>query len=146
MKQYKNILFVSLFAMIVWSCELETSGNGDLDGMWHLVRIDTLSTSGTNDLSNSLIFWSFQNKLMETSDKTKNNPNVLFRFDRTGTEIKFYNPYINDREDGDLLVVDPLTLSPYGINGLEETFTIESLSGSKMILSTSRLRLNFVKM
>ena len=59
-----------LAAVLVCSCEIEMSGNGRLDGMWHLVSVDTLSTSGVRDMSEERIYWSFQNRLLELDDKS----------------------------------------------------------------------------
>ena len=56
--------------LFVCSCELETSNNGDLDGMWHLVRVDTLSTSGVKYMEDDKIYWLFQFKLLQLEDKS----------------------------------------------------------------------------
>jgi len=42
MKTIKSIIVMAFAISAMMSCEIETSGNGDLDGFWHLVRVDTL--------------------------------------------------------------------------------------------------------
>lgn len=132
--------------MSLCSCEIETSGNGELDGMWHLVSVDTLATSGVRDMTSDRIYWSFQNKLLELDDKTGANNSVLYRFEFSDGTLKLYDPYIYDRENGDKPFTNIIMLSPFGVNELEEDFTVESFSGSKMILRSDELRLKFRKM
>ena len=62
------------------SCDLETSSAaGDFNGLWHLIRIDTLATGGVLDLKNEKRFWAFQNKLMQGDDKSGNHDKILLR-------------------------------------------------------------------
>ena len=46
---------VAALLMSLASCEIETSDNGELDGFWHLERIDSLEKGKTVDCSNQLI-------------------------------------------------------------------------------------------
>lgn len=123
------------------SCELETSDNGDLDGMWRLASIDTLATSGSKDMNGTKLYWSFQMHLLQFSDKTGENSNVLLRFEHSDGILRVYNPYIEDEP-----VNDASLLAPFGMNKLEEEFTVESLSSSKMTLKSETLRLKFRKL
>ena len=54
-------------------------------------------------------------------------------------------PFIVDRDNGDISVDDVAVMAPYGVNKLDESFTVEHLSGSKMVLKSERLRLSFRK-
>lgn len=147
MKNFCGSFIVILFACVfMCSCELETSGNGKLDGMWHLISVDTLKTSGVNNISHDMIYWSFQNKLLELDDKTGANNSVLFRFKMSDGVLKLYSPYIYDRENGDRPLTNIIMLSPFGVNKLNEDFIVEGLDGGKMILRSDRLRLKFKKM
>lgn len=128
------------------SCELETSGNGNLDGFWHIVSIDTLSTDGKTDLSQQLFFWSFQNHLMTLSDKKGIQANIVARFQRTDNTLRLYYPCIDQRESGDIAIEDVEILRPYGVNSIEEHFEIERLNKNNMTLKSQTLRLRFVKM
>ena len=81
-----QFLFVFSFSQFLTSCELETSHNGNLDGQWHLVSVDTLSTGGVKDMSDDLVFWAFQVNMMEIIDHTYGVPEMFFRFNHTVTE------------------------------------------------------------
>jgi len=147
MKRYYNIIIAFIFTTFVFSCEIETSGNGKLDGMWHLLTIDTLSSSVTEDMSSKRIYWSFQHNLVQFDDKANGNRSILLRFDNsTDSILRLYDSYIYDRENGDKPVEDINILIPFGMNAFDETYTIEHLTGNTLILSTDKLRLNFKKM
>lgn len=134
------------FTLLFAACDLETSGNGKLDGFWHLESVDTLS-GGFNDLSQKRIFWAFQKDLLELSDKDYVLSHCLMRFNRDGGALKLSDPYLYDREsgEGDHPLMDAAVLNPYGINAIETTFTVEKLSSSKMVLNDGTLRLYFTK-
>lgn len=145
-RRYIAIAVVAVCAAVtVSSCQLDMSDNGDLDGMWHLVRVDTLATSGSADMGSEKIYWSFQMRLLQLDDKSLENPSILFRFDHSDGMLRLYNPYVYDRENGDYILTDVNVLFPFGINSLDEVFTVESLKSSRMILRTDELRLSFVK-
>lgn len=153
-KRYKRIsqyLIFSLSAFLVFSftsCELETSGNGDLDGFWHLVQVDTLQTGGVKDTSKELFFWSFQVNLLEFSDRSYQIPIFMARFNHDNGQLKVTQPCLYNRDEGNEMVTEENVkdISPYGLNALEETFRVEELSGSRMTLSNGTLRLYFKKM
>lgn len=153
-KRYKRIsqyLIFSISAFLVFSftsCELETSGNGDLDGFWHLVQVDTLQTGGVNDTSKDLFFWSFQVNLLELSDRSYQIPIFMARFNHDNGQLKVTQPCLYNRDEGNEMVTEENVkdISPYGLNALEETFRVEELSGSRMTLSNGTLRLYFKKM
>ena len=126
------------------SCDLETSSAaGDFNGLWHLIRIDTLATGGVLDLKNEKLFWAFQNKLMQADDKNEKLAKILMRFNQTNTQLTLHTPYVYDRENGDVPLSDPTLLAPYGINKLEENFQVIKLTGSKMVLQSETLKLTF---
>lgn len=137
---------MALAVSVVASCDLETSDNGDLDGFWHLVRVDTLSTGGVCDMSGRRVFWSVQMNLLNATDYDTAARGYVFHFDNTGSTLRLYDAYADNRAEGDIKVEDPSVLSPLGINALEETFRIESLGSSRMTLATDELRLSFKKM
>ena len=153
-KRYKRIyqyLIFSISAFLVFSftsCELETSGNGDLDGFWHLVQVDTLQTGGVKDTSKDLFFWSFQVNLLEFSDRSYHIPIYMARFNHENGQLKVTQPCLYNRDEGNEMVTEENVkdISPYGLNALEETFRVEELSGSRMTLSNGTLRLYFKKM
>ena len=143
------ITFVIFTLCLLCSCnETETSGNGDLDGFWHLVQVDTLQTGGVKDTSKELFFWSFQVNLLEFSDRSYQIPIFMARFNHDNGQLKVTQPCLYNRDEGNEMVTEENVkdISPYGLNALEETFRVEELSGSRMTLSNGTLRLYFKKM
>lgn len=139
----------ALSTFIISSCTIETSGNGTLDGYWHLVRVDTLSTGGSMDLSNRRIFWGIQHKLVSVKDMDKNSLGFYLRFEQTDDKLLLKSPYINHwhqdqgEDGGDIPLDNAIELSPFGINQLEEEFEKEALDGTRMVLKSTVLRLYF---
>ena len=128
------------------SCELESSGNGKLNGYWHLERVDTLATGSVKDLSEDLFFWAFQGKLLNLVNRNWTATECLTRFSQSGNTLTISSPFKYDRMGGDEPLETPELLQPYGINSIEEKFTIEVQSGSKMTLKSEMLRLYFRKL
>jgi len=143
-----TILLLSLFSFFLFtSCDLESIDNGDLDGFWHLERVDTLSTGGSADLSQSKLFWAFEVKLMSLQG---GSDGFFFRFRQTSDSLTIFTPYYNRGHDegegsGDIPVTDPSAMKQYGIDSLEVLYKKEALSGKKMVLRSRRLRLYFRK-
>lgn len=139
-------MVMALVVAAMMSCEIEMSGNGDLDGYWHLVRVDTLATGGMCDMSGKRVFWSVQSSLINATDYDRHYRGYFFHFDKSETTLRLFDPYADKRADGDIKVEDPSEISHLGINALDETFRIEQLSGSRMTIATEQLRLSFKKM
>lgn len=127
------------------SCELETSGNDELDGLWHLEQVDTIATGGTCDMMQQKMYWIVQLKLLETEDKGGGHRNILWRFNKTSDSLTLHSPYIYNREEGDEVLTDVSLITPYGVSQLEETFHIDRLTSNRMQLSSRTLVLRFKK-
>lgn len=147
-----NIFLIFSFSVFLifsfTSCELETSHNGNLDGFWHLVEVDTLQTEGVKDTSEDLLFWSFQVNLLELSDHTDLGHIYMTRFDYSDGKLQVTKPCRYNRYEGNEMLTeeDVKVIGPYGLNALEETFFVEQLSSSRMTLRNGILRLHFKKM
>ncbi len=135
-----------LAATTLYSCTLESANGGDFDGMWHLTNIDTLATGGSRDMSKELIFWSFENKLMEADDKSGAHQSVLFRFNDDDGTLTLSSPYAYDRNNGDQALTDSTLLLPFGINKIEESFQVLQNKGSRLKLQSATLKLTFKRM
>lgn len=148
-KRLFNTILATIALTTLASCEIETSGNGDFDGFWHLERVDTLATGGTLDLSKKRVFWGVQYKLISVYDIDKEGTfGYYLRFKQTSDQIVTHTPYKNNwhqdvENGGDHPIDDPTQLAPYGINNLEEEFVKEKLDGGQMILRSKTLRLKF---
>lgn len=134
---------LALLLAMFTACDFETSDNGKLDGFWHLERVDTIATGGSCDLSDELLFWSVQMKILNLSDRNYvlNSVNMSFRHE--ADTLRVFSPLFDDRMNGDPVVTNPAVLAPFGINMLDEKFRVESLTGSRMVLQTDALRLVF---
>lgn len=127
------------------SCQLEMSRNKKLDGYWRLQQIDTIGTAGVNTIEGMRIFWAFQHKLLEMKDINDRVSKCLLRFEREGDSLLLSQPYLYDREHGDQPITNTDVLKYYGVNSLNEHFRIDNLTSSRMVLSSRRCRLHFVK-
>ncbi|MGN0068866.1 MAG: lipocalin-like domain-containing protein [Alloprevotella sp.] len=146
----KRIVMTVALALVLVGCDVETSGNGDFDGFWHLERIDTLATGGVLDLSGQRLFWGVQYRLINMKDYDTPSANYYLRFSLKGKELQLSEPYHNywhEDEDrgGDRPLTDTTLLRPFGINGLDSPFEVETLKGGSMQLKSETLRLRFRK-
>ena len=140
--KYLILLLSVLFSLT--ACSLHHDESGDLGGYWHLANIDTLATGGHCDMSKAPIFWSVQGAILEARDVDE-GVFVMFRYNHNGNTLSLTDARINQREQGDPQITDVTNLQPYGINKLEESFEIEALSSSTMILRSDMLKLYFKK-
>ena len=140
-------LVLPLLALLFASCSLETDNDaGKMEGMWHLVKIESITTVASEDLSEQVIFWSFQAKLLQMDDKTGMHNSYLYRFRIGDNQLTLTSPYQYDRENGDRpLTAYESTLGLYGIKSLTPVFRIEKLDRRKMILNDDSVRLYFDK-
>lgn len=139
----RKILFVLAACLSITACELEMSGNGDLDGFWQLKSVDTLATGTSADMRESGVYWAFQCDMM--SVKKINQISAFLRFNNTGDSLFLSEPYIDNRDSSDIVITDVEVLRPLGINELEEHFGISELESGTMVLKSKTLRLNFRK-
>jgi len=145
---------MSLSYAILSSCGMaEVSDNGDLDGFWHMERVDTLKTGGVCLLDDNRRFWGIQYELLNFRDTDRGVDNLFMRFSHEKGVLRLYRPYANKwgGEAGHEVVNDwPIqddfsSLEPFGIHDAEEYFEVETLTHSKMVLKSSSLRLYFKK-
>lgn len=129
---------------------MESSDNGHLDGFWHLVRVDTLSTEGkivgTSDLSQDYFFWAFQFQLLSVRNTQKSPEEYFLRFQRQGDELVLSHPFQYVLQGKDAPVENIDLLRPFGINDQEERFRIVHLSSRRMTLQNKFLVLTMQKL
>ena len=132
--------------MLFVSCELETSGNDELDGYWQMSQVDTLSTGGVADTREALVYWGIQGKLLQIrfSENGKYlGEGFMFRFNREDDVLTLSSPILHHLYKTDEPITDVEVLKPYGIFDLEEVFAIEELNDHNMVLTNDVLRLRF---
>lgn len=136
-------IFTLLLGLLVMaSCELQMSDNGDLDGYWQLKQLDSLGSGYSTDMRSSSVFWSVQKNLLQVSGYGQQ---VLFRFDHNGDSLFLSQPRFNERMNDDPALADSnlVSLRQLGINALEERFQVNELGQSTMVLQSATLRLHF---
>ena len=136
-------------ALLLCSCEMEASHNGDLDGFWLLTQVDTLSNQHSHPCREELRFWSFQGNLMSTQQLlvVAESTCYFYRFNHEGKRLLVTEPHEYNRMEGNLPIGDDRLseLAPFGINHSEESFAVEKLNRKHMQLTSETLRLHFEK-
>lgn len=140
MKKIKYFILILLIGALA-SCEVHTSNNGDLDGYWQMVQMDSVASDKVTNMKGSGIFYAVYAHLLQVHGA---GTQVSFRFKHFGDSLTLYSPYA-DYGQNDQPVEDVSVLKPYGINRLHENFHVDALSNSKMILSNQDVRLYFRK-
>lgn len=138
-------LIISVISLMT-ACHMESSENGHLDGFWHLVRVDTLSTGGTSDLHQDYFFWAFQFQLLSVRNTQKSPEEYFLRFQRQGDELVLSHPFQYVLQGKDAPVENIDLLRPFGINDQEERFRIVHLSSRRMTLKNKFLVLTMQKL
>ena len=90
MKQYiLYILALVVASLSFQSCEFEASDNGDLDGNWQLMQVDTIATGGRNKVKNQQLFYSVQMRLLCLKEyNAAAESNLFFHFEHTNDSLK----------------------------------------------------------
>ena len=140
----KRILYIFSTLLLFYSCDLESSKNGNLDGFWHLERVDTISTSGSLDLSQEKLFWAFQKDLLQLRGDEQE---FYLRFNHHDNYLDLSDPRLRDREKDDPAISSSTMylILPYGINEEEESFQVVTLDNDNMVLRNQNLQLWFRK-
>ena len=146
----KSIISLLCFAAAVTgmtSCDgLEMSQNGKLEGYWHIVEFDTLATGGVCNMSEGTLFLGVQMHLMSFYDSSSTVANLFSHFEKSDSTLRFYDFFRDDRAGGDHRETDISATRLYGINDLNETFSIEHLSSNSLVLKGSKLRIKLRKL
>jgi hypothetical protein len=142
----KRIAYILTLCVMLVSCELETSGNKELDGYWQMSQVDTLSTGGVADTREALVYWGVQGKLLQIRFSENGKflgEGLLFRFNRENGMLTLSSPILHHLYETDEPISDVELLKPFGIFNLEEVFSIEELNDDVMVLASDTLRLHF---
>ena len=131
-------LAIGVLALIMTSCTMESSNNGNLDGMWHITEMQNIETGETTDYSEKAYFWKVDTKLMQMGG-------YLMRFKQENGYLITYDVYYDNREGGDPVLTDTTRLYPYGMTSIPDTFQIEKMKHYDMILKSKKRRITFEK-
>ncbi len=135
--------------------DFEMSGNGNLDGFWQMTNVDTLTTGRSGNVTDRMIFWSVQGKLIELSDHRSalpegelRYPSIYYSFERTSDNLTLLGdpkPRKNSRVKGDSDVASQAECGAYGVSDEGDKLKILRLEKTKMILESEFLRMYFRK-
>lgn len=139
----RNIFLIAALVLTITSCEIEMSNNGDLDGLWQMTEMK-IDDNPVKDMRNTGTVIGVQFRLMNIRNSVGGN-DLYCRFVHEGNTLRIYDFRIRIHDVSDLPVEDVSMLSEYGIFSLDETFKIETLSESYMVLRSSRSLLKFRK-
>jgi len=128
----RGILYIICAALtiiaVLSSCEFETSGNGDLDGLWQLSVRDSLVTGTSYDVHMQGEYWAVQVHLLQIRGGRHSG---YYRFRYADGRLKLYPPQLD--ADGRQ---DTTTLFDY---------RVVNLNGSRLVLQDDTVRLSFRK-
>lgn len=141
---FLSSIALSAAALLGTSCSFNTDDSGDLGQFWHLISVDTIATGGSCDVAQRGIYWMAEGTIFQVGIYDGNqNSKYIFQYTSSDGRLLLSDPRLNDRRQNDPSITDVTVLQPYGINALEESFAIESVSGGKMMLASDVLRLHF---
>ncbi|MBP3229069.1 MAG: lipocalin-like domain-containing protein [Bacteroidaceae bacterium] len=141
--------FLILLLLALASCQKYS--DEDYEGMWQLTEIAQPDGSDARDVKSSGVYWRMQLGLLlitHTGIPADQDPGeVVARVSVSGGTLALTAVYHHLRE-ADIPVTDPadaLTLAPLGITAPTETFTIDCLTDSRLVLIGPATRLTFRK-
>lgn len=140
-----QIIMCAVGVLLLCGCDISSNDNGKLDGMWHLITTETLSTGDIADHSQQRLYWNIQSRLLQLEDKDYIHPSCLLRFEQNGMQLRVFEPYRYNREEGDEPLSDAVFLLPFGISQTDETFLIEQINSKYLIMKSEEVRLSFRK-
>lgn len=143
----KYILFcLSFVSLLLTSCDIYRSDNGDLDGLWQMTTVENLTTGEVYDARDRQVTWGIQGALLEL--RASGARIVYAKFEHTGSSLVLREICFSGRGDsdwGDKPVQDPADIHVYGIYRLEEYFKVLELDSDVMRLESADVRLTFRK-
>ena len=143
MKKSIYILLTSLFTILITSCE-SYQIHGDLDGFWQVTSIEDKETCDVTQCKGD-IYYSFQRDLVLISYVSPNIPTgqmkenyiAYFTHENDSISMTDFRIYI-DREGKQA----PLsTLEKFGLHETLNTFCVEKLNNTSLILNSEKRRI-----
>lgn len=141
----KNIIYIliALIATSFASCD-KAFENGDLDGMWKLVKVET----DTGEIFPENIYYSFQRHIVIMGIYAEEGmPQNLYMgyFFHKGTTMVMNNFYRKPGIEGECDPAELENLYIYGYDGSDIEFAVKALSNERLVLSTGNLQYYFRK-
>lgn len=140
MKKFLPLFLLISFAMSWTACDTKYDVNGDLDGMWQMLRWYDKQTAEVVADKQDGIYYCVQLKLM--------------KFMKKGSPSNYYLAYFTYSKDSLVLgkivhyptdsVCQPDILESFGVPS-DGRFHVDALSSERMVLSTDNVELTFRK-
>lgn len=138
------ILLYIATCFCMFSCELHLEDNGALSGFWKLTTIENHQDGTTTDVSEDEVFWGISYNLINIH-RDKYYYNLIIPFRKEGKQITFISINKENFHNSEPVIHDIDSLRPFGIYGLNESYTIDNLNNSRMTISSSSATLQFRK-
>lgn len=137
----KSFLYLSLFcsSLSFIACG-DVPDNGELDGMWHLRTVESLSDSQVRDVKEERVYYSVQQRLI-TLKRAGYTP-YIGRFTHSADSLFLHDFVVFQREDS---IATAVALTPFYLDGIVSRYAVQELDNDKMILRSSVYELTFKK-
>lgn len=134
--------FMLLMLLITWSCDKKWPINGNLDGYWQLMTVETKADGVKTDCNR--MYMGIQLHMIELKDLGGNGYKSFFgEFsydeDQNIVVIKNLKGKSSTSDNGQLANIKDL--NPYGINAQETIFKVVKADGKTLILESDYARL-----
>ena len=137
--------FMLLMLLITWSCDKKWPINGNLDGYWQLMTVETKADGIKTDCDR--LYMGIQLHMIELKDLGGNGYKSFFgEFsydeDQNIVVIKNLKGKSSTSDNGQLANIKDL--NPYGINAQETIFKVVKADGKTLILESDYARLTMI--
>lgn len=129
MKKIKLVISIVLLCFCLFGCDSKWPENGKLDGMWQLMEIDW---AGVENKTPTQTYYSIQLKLINLRQVG-------------GSDILGYFRYTGDSLHLTMRQTTIADVKQFGLSDTIQSFGVETLNHSQMILTTPDRRLTFRK-
>lgn len=140
MKKLLRYCLTGLLVLLAGACETKYDQNGDLDGMWQMLRWEDTADNRVHADKQDGIYYCFQLNLMKIWKSDNMQFYYLSKFTHKQDSLYIHEVY-SYPGDSVRAIKD---MAPYGVPSGGK-FRIESLSSDKMTLSNGTTRLTFRK-
>lgn len=136
---------LAIFAFV--ACD-KMPENGDLDGQWQMTSIKHLNHDAPSTL-NGKVYWNFQLKLLSIytpDDLHDQGSNYTFcRFQVKGDSLHITDSYVHSMNIDIKLDETATYLDVVGLHNNRESYAIQTLTDSRMVLRSDYHELEFRK-
>ena len=135
LKSFLAIISIAIAGLVTDSCD-KTPINGNLDGMWQLMRVEDNGIS--TDVSTTQHYMCVQLHLIQLTKYGDFHTGIFCHFDHKGKTLRLYDFYDRTHYVGnnikDEKLTDASTLWPWGIYLLDTMFQVNKLTEDALIL------------